>query len=139
MKRSAFILLAFLGLTLASCEFYAEEVIIVDYDPRDAFLGTFDTEEYSETFDSYAYYDMHIFKSGEYHHSVFIENFYGSGLDVIADVDGDRLIIPRQDVDGYEIRGSGRITGNRLSLSYTVIDFLDYSIPKDYVDVLAWR
>ena len=112
------IIASLLLITLASCEF---NYIEPRYDYRDRVTGSYDVEEYSETFNDYHYYAIHITKysSGR---TVYLNNFYDADLSVYAYLDGDKLTIPLQTVDGFEIEGVGTLHSSDMSLNYRVKD-----------------
>src|SRR5690349_8503087 len=74
-------------LVATSCEMYYVDPVPV-YDPRDQFVGSYDVNEYSSTYDEYWEYGVSIYKSSG---DIVIDNFYNSGLRVYANVNGDRL------------------------------------------------
>lgn len=113
---------------LTSCELYVVEPA---FDSRDLFTGDYHINEYSSTFDEYWEYSLSIYKSG-YGSDVMIENFYNSDLRVWATVSGNRISIPWQTVDGYEISGSGYINGRNLTLNYNVRDTYTKFPVKDF-------
>ncbi len=107
MKKLAFF--ASLLVLVSSCD-----VIVVNpqtYDARDRFIGTYQFEDYSTTYDEYWNYGVTIMKSG-YSNEIILNNFYNSGLNVYARVSGNRLTIPWQRIDGYELQGNGTVDGN---------------------------
>lgn len=57
--------------------------------------------------------------------NVVVNNFYGVGATVTGTVSGSSITIPSQLVNvnstGYTFSGSGQVTGNILTLSYTVV------------------
>lgn len=129
-------LISFTALVLlaTSCTFYDVEP---RYDSRDKFVGYYDVEEYSETYNDITFYEMRISKSG-YGREIYLNNFYGADIRVYATVSFDEIRIPYQVVDGYEIEGSGSIYRNELSLSYRVKDLYDDSV-SDFCETTAWR
>jgi hypothetical protein len=129
-------LISFAALILiaSSCTFYDVEP---RYDNRDKFVGYYDVEEYSETFDDITHYEMRISKSG-HDREVYLHNFYAADLLVYAIVSFDDIRIPFQVVDGYEIEGSGTLYRDELNLSYRVKDLYDNSF-SDYCETVAWR
>ena len=129
-------------LVFSACEVVVvEEPVIVVTDPRSFFTGSYGVDEYSETFDVHSDYNIRILKSADYVESVIISNFYGIGLQVLADVDlnGIDLYIPSQDVNGYRISGDGYLEGNRLILNYSVRDRFSNHPVTDYCSTVAWR
>jgi hypothetical protein len=121
-------------MVATSCTFYDVEP---RYDSRDKFVGYYDVEEYSETYNEITYYEMRISKS-RYSHEIYLDNFYGSEIRVFATVSFDDIRIPFQIVDGYEIEGSGTLYHNELNLTYRVKDTFDHSV-ADYCETVAWR
>jgi hypothetical protein len=122
---------------LASCD-----VIVVDpqpaYDQRDKFTGNYDIEEYSSTYDEYWEYGLSIYKSG-HGTDVMIDNFYNSGLRVYGNVSGNRVYIPWQTVDGFEIQGEGFLNGSKLTLTYQVRDTYEHHSPNDFCSATGWK
>ena len=128
------ILFAVLIVFASSCTFYDVEP---RYDSREKFLGYYDVEEFSETYNDVTYYEMRISKS-RYDREIYLDNFYAADLRVYATVSFDDIRIPFQIVDGYEIEGSGTLHRDELNLSYRVKDIYDNSI-ADYCETVAWR
>ena len=127
------ILLVILAAVFQACTVYDYES---EFDERDRIVGHYDVEEYSETFGEVTYYGIYITKSG-YGDKIYLENFYASDLRVYAILRYNRITIPYQLVDGYEIEGSGTIHGNELVLDYSVNDLYSHS-PIDYCETVAW-
>lgn len=128
------ILFTVLIVFASSCTFYDVEP---RYDSREKFLGYYDVEEFSETYNDVTYYEMRISKS-RYDREIYLDNFYAADLRVYATVSFDDIRIPFQIVDGYEIEGSGTLHRDELNLSYRVKDIYDNSI-ADYCETVAWR
>lgn len=84
-------------------------------------------EEYSETFNDYTYYSVHITKDYSSNDRIYLKNFYGANISVYAYVDYTKITIPNQVVNGYEIEGVGTLQGSNLSLNYRVKDLYHYS------------
>ena len=121
-------------LVASSCTFYDVEP---RYDMRDKFVGSYDVEEFSETYNEMTYYEMRLLKS-RYDREIYIDNFYASEIRVYATVSFDDIRIPFQIVDGYEIEGSGTLYHDELNLSYRVKDIYD-NTAADYCETVAWR
>ena len=132
MKR--LFLFGLLALVISGCDFYVVEPA---YDSRDRITGHYDAEEYSETYNDRIYYSIYIAKSAS-RDRVYIDNFYGSDIRVFAIVDYDRITIPYQVVDGYEIEGVGTFYGHYLSLNYRVKDIYNNSY-TDFCETEATR
>ena len=118
MKSIQWIPLVLLALVAMSCEVTVVEPVV--YDARDEFVGYLGVDEYSETFRKDSHYDIHITKAFGNH--VYIHNFYGVDIRVIAEVRGGRLVIPYQEVGPFEIEGSAYRSGNHIDFSYSVFD-----------------
>ncbi len=116
-----------------SCTFYNYES---ELDRRDRIVGYYEVEEYSETYDGYSWYSINISK-GRYYDELVINNFYGVGIGVYARLDFDKLVIPLQVRDGYEIEGVGRIFGNEIEFSYYVKDLYSNTF-TDFCETVAW-
>jgi hypothetical protein len=127
------IALSFTAFLLTSC--YIDS-IESRYDSRDRITGSYEVEEYSETYDDYTYYSFRVSKSS-YRDEVYFNNFYGADIRIYAVVSNDRITIPFQEENGYEIEGVGTIRGSEIHLSYTVKDLYDHSY-TDYCETVAW-
>lgn len=115
------------------------EVIIVEpvYDPRDKFVGDYEFEEYSETFDEVYNYHISIRKSSHDDTEVYIKNFYDASLKIYGWVDHDKITIPMQEVDMYEIEGTATYREGEITFFYTVYDLIEDS-PTDFCHGVAW-
>jgi hypothetical protein len=125
---------ALLALAISGCDIYVVEPA---YDSRDRITGHYDAEEYSETYNDLIFYSIYIVKAAT-RDRVYIDNFYGSDMRVLAMVDYDRITIPYQVVDGYEIEGVGTFYGHYLSLTYRVKDIYSNSY-TDFCETEATR
>jgi hypothetical protein len=113
------------------------ETIEPRYDSRDAIVGDYEAEEYSETYDDFTYYSFRIVKSS-YIDEIYFNNFYGVDIRIHAIIDYDQITIPFQVKDGYEVEGTGTIYGDEIRLNYYVKD--QYSnTRRDYCETVAWR
>jgi hypothetical protein len=119
---------------LTSC-FY-DESIDRDYDYRDNVVGYYEVQEYSQTYNDRTYYDIDITRSS-YRNEVFIHNFYAADISVRATVTDNRIRIPYQVVDGYEVEGSGTFNRNRIDFDYSVRDRYNNTV-TDYCESTAW-
>lgn len=134
--KKALLGISFLIL-ISSCDYVILEEI---YDPRDQFTGRFDTEEYSETLDTFTYYDVFIEKDADpYSNVVYLRNFYGADIEIFAEVNGNKLVIPRQRNGFYQIEGIGSIDRGDIVMSYTVEDTDPRSRFVDYCSTVAFR
>ncbi|MCG8386477.1 MAG: hypothetical protein MJA30_13100 [Cytophagales bacterium] len=138
MKR-ILLISAMAMVTLQGCFVTLVEEPVVVYDYRDDFVGSYQVEEYSETFNSYSEYPIYVVKAGGYPNSLYIENFYGLGLDIMVDIEGSRLYIPLQEVNGYRIEGNGRRVAGELHLDYSVYDRHNPGRRRDFCSAVAWR
>jgi hypothetical protein len=123
-------------LPLAGCN-----VTIVEprYDGRDRVTGYYDMEEYSQTYNDMTYYTVHVTKSAGDANEVWLSNFYSVDIRVYAYVHGNKITIPFQVVNGYEVEGVGTIhSDSSMDLNYTVKDQYKDS-PTDFCDTKAWR
>lgn len=122
---------------LGSCQ-----LIIYDevshYDNRDDLVGRYEIDEFSETTEHYYSYKIRIVKSCCDEDEVYIQNFYDVGLEVVAEFNGYKLIIPRQYIDDYEIEGTGRLEGSELTLSYIVRNRYQYP-SSDFLYFTGWQ
>ncbi len=122
-------------LLLASCNVYYAEP---RYDSRDQIVGSYDAEEYSDTYDESIYYSMIVSKSSHASDEIYLNNFCGSNIRVYAYLDYNSITIPFQIVDGYEIEGVGHISESDLSLSYRVKDRIS-NTRTDFCDTMLYR
>lgn len=122
-----------MALVLGSCELVVIEPV---YDPRNQRTGSYEVEEYSETGNSTYRYSMRLSKAGNY--ELWLNNFYDAGIQVRAELNGDKIFIPWQMHDGYEIEGVGTFYGDNLSLSYKVRDTYN-QYRSDFCKAEAWR
>ncbi|HEY8938324.1 MAG TPA: hypothetical protein VIM65_24050 [Cyclobacteriaceae bacterium] len=116
-----FILLGIVFLTLTACE-----INVIDptppYDFRNAIVGSYEMNEYSETYNDYLTYYITISKSSYSGYQVYLNNFYDAEISISAYADGNKITIPYQVVNGYEVEGVGTISGNTIYFSYRVRD-----------------
>lgn len=136
------LLLPLILLLMVSCDVVIVEEpvpVVVHTDYRDAFIGFYEVEEYDQTSGAYAEYTFSIAKSGYDAFTIYIDNFYGVGISVIAEVDGNDVFIPEQEIEGFHIEGSGYLDGNELVLNYTVHDHLDGHHGAHAYEAIGWR
>lgn len=119
-------------LFLGGCEIYIFEDPYVD--ERDLFIGNYHVDEYSQITEQHYTYNMTIRKACCNSREVKISNFYGIGITVKAIVNNNRLTIPLQLVGGYEIDGTGKMTYDRLELTYVVRNLFSRPVFTDFVD-----
>ena len=133
MKRLIFA--ASFLLVMASCDI---TIIEPRYDSRDKFVGYYSVEEYSETYNDYTHYSISISKDYNSSYIIYLHNFYGADISVHAQVDYNKITIPYQVVDGYEIEGVGTLSGADINLNYRVKDLYNNS-RTDFCEVWADR
>jgi len=126
--------LAAVLIGLSACDVY---VVEPRYDARDRFTGYYQVEEYSNTYDDYTYYSFNVYKDGYNASEIIISNFYAANIKVYAYVDGYHITIPYQVVNGYEIEGTGSLSGNDLFMDYSVNDLTTHTY-TDFCDTHAW-
>lgn len=132
MKRLVFFALL---IGLSGCEFYYYDPV---YDSRDPILGRYNVEEYSETYNEYTSFSVWIERSSNYSDEVWIDNFYAVNISVRAVINYDKLTIPRQVVNGYEVEGVGTVYASSISLNYRVKDLYNNS-RTDFLEATAYK
>ncbi|MFZ5971021.1 MAG: hypothetical protein ACOYXA_05475 [Bacteroidota bacterium] len=130
MKR---ISMLWVALLLFGCEVMVVEPIA---DPRDEVVGWYEVEEYSETYNVYTDYAIRITKAGN-GSDVYLHNFYGIELRVIGEVRNNKIFIPWQLVEGYEVEGIGTIQGTGIRFHFNVTDRYSDG-PTDFCEAEAW-
>jgi len=123
-------------LFLGGCEIYVFEEPHVD--DRNLFIGTYHVDEYSQVTEQSYTYSMTIQKSCCNSREIKINNFYGVGISVRAIVNDNRLTIPLQLVNGYEIDGTGKMLYDKLVLTYIVRDLNGGPVFTDFVEANGW-
>jgi hypothetical protein len=132
MKR--FIFFALL-IGLSACEFNYYDPV---YDDRDRIVGRYEMEEYSETYNDLTNYTLWIEHSNRSAGAIWIDNFYAVNIRVRATYSYDRITIPWQTVNGFEVEGTGTVYGSRIVFTYRVEDLYSNS-RADYLDATAYR
>ena len=117
MKRV--LLIGIVLISFTGCDVYLVEPRI---DRRDQVIGYYGMEEYSQTYLDYTYYSINITKGGYNSNTIYLNNFYGANISVVATLSYDRITIPSQYVDGYDIEGVGTVYGDHITFSYSVKD-----------------
>jgi len=130
--KKLFYLLLLIGLS--SCEVYFLDPA---YSKRDRIVGQYDVEEYSETYNDYTHYSIWIDKSNVYSDQIYINNFYGVDIRVVASISYNSITIHRQVVNGYEIEGVGTVYGDEIEFSYSVRDVVT-GTRTDFCEATAW-
>lgn len=127
------LLLLMTTLVLMSCEIMVVEPV---YDERNRVTGTYQVEEYSQTYNDYIQFTIYIRKTIGYSNEIVIENFYNANIDVRATVTDGKIYIGRQLVNGYEIEGVGTLYFDEIRFTYRVRDTY-YNKPTDFCEATA--
>jgi hypothetical protein len=116
------------------------DIVVVDpYDDRvNLTPGSYQVEEYSQTYEQHFQYSVWISHCGDGSHSVYIENFYNEGLLVKAEIIGRKIYVRRQYVEDYRVEGVGTITSHSIQMDYSVTDLYS-NAPTDFCEAtLYW-
>ena len=104
-----------LGIVLATASCKKDET-----PDRDKFLGAYTVvETCGSGNDSY---DITIIESGTAENAVIIVNLYDFGAQISATVSGNNITIPSSTTGGITYSGNGTISGNTLTVTFTVSD-----------------
>ena len=122
-----------MGMMITSC---TVDNVEPRYDERDRLVGYYEVEEYSDTYRDFTYYTMRISKS-PYYNEIYLDNFYAANIRVRAVLEYDRIRIPFQIVDGYEVDGTGTFYGSEINFTYRVKDRYSNSY-TDFCETRAW-
>ena len=125
-------------ISLASCEIYFYDDPNNGWDDRDLFIGNYEMQEYSEATEQYYSYSIRIQKSCCRSDEIKISNFYGADIKVKALVYVNKVTIPRQVVDGYEVEGTGKMINGKLNLTFIVRDLRSQPAFTDFLDAEGW-
>ncbi len=135
MKKLSYL---FLLLALSGCEIYIfDDPGYETYDQREFFTGRYEVQEYSFTYENHYTYQMSISVVWNSPNEVALDGLYGLYQPVYAVVDYDKLTIPLQQQDDYEIEGTGKLRGSRLELNYVVRDLLQQPVVSDFLEAEA--
>lgn len=102
---------AILAVTLYRCE----------TDTNTSLEGSWKVQESHSYIGQYTFY-VTIGANPDDPSVVYIDNFMrmGSGKEVYANVSGDNITLPSQDINGHTVEGSGTVVNNnRLEFSFT--------------------
>jgi hypothetical protein len=108
------ILFLILCIILMSAECNKDEV----QPDRDKFLGTYGVVETCG--EGNQSYDIRIDKSSQGGNFILIYNLYDEDLTINATVSGSNITIPVQVFEGVTYSGSGSISGNNLTISFSI-------------------
>jgi len=122
-------------ILLTGCHIVVEEV----YSPAGRLVGSYEVDEWSETLDAQAYYEIFIHDDPYSPDIIYINNFYDSGIEVWAKVNGSRVRIPLQVAGPYEIEGSGSYYGGELNINYSVLDLYSHSGFTDFCNAICLK
>jgi hypothetical protein len=138
MKKLGFLFI--LAAIVSACGDYYEGNNYVQprNDIRDRVVGSYDVEEFSNTYNDYVYYNINVWKDSYSSDVVYIDDFYVENLRIKAIVNSDRISIPYQVIQGYEVEGNGHVYRDELQLNYSVRD-LHSNAFTDYCDTRAYR
>ncbi len=125
-----------LAVLLSGCDI---DIYDTPYDPRQNFVGYYEAEEFSETYGVVSYYELDILTDNDpYSNRIYLRNFYGYPIEVFARVSGNRFTIPRQEIDGLIIQGTGRVNGNEIAMTYSVQDLADRRAVTDFCNTVLY-
>ena len=136
MKTTIAVLFGSMLIWVTSCEVYVVDEPIRD--DRNKFIGSYRIEEYSDTYSQITEYSISISKSRYNNNVIYIDNFYAVGIRIRAEVSGDRVIIPYQIINDYEIEGEGWYSYHEIEFDYIVTDLQRFRLRTDYCSAVAW-
>lgn len=93
-------------------------------DPRGAFVGTWVCDEESQLFGNNTY-SVDINMHSSITNRIVIDNFYNLGFQeshAQVDVSGNNMTIFFQNINGFDVSGSGVLATNKINLTYTADD-----------------
>lgn len=134
MKTIKLLLILFIFL-ISGCHIVIEEV----YSPSSRIVGTYEVDEWSETLGAQAYFDIFIHDDAYSPEIIYINNFYDSGIEVWAKVNGSRIRIPLQTAGPYEIEGNGTYFDGELNIDYSVRDLYSHAGFIDYCNAICLK
>jgi hypothetical protein len=109
------------------------------YSPATRIAGSYEVEEWSESLGIQTYFEIYIYMDHYDSDIVYIRNFYDVGIDVLAEVYGNRIRIPIQVVGQYEIHGSGSYYAGEISIDYSVRDIYNPTGFTDFCSAICFR
>ncbi|MDH5367069.1 MAG: hypothetical protein OEW67_08790 [Cyclobacteriaceae bacterium] len=127
-----------LVFALSGCEIIIQNEGAIYIDNRDKFLGNYRIEEFSDTYNEISEYSIYISKSLQDADVIYIDNFYGVNIDIFVIVSGNKMTIPLQEINNYEIEGEGWYEYDKLHFDYVVRDLTRYHVINDYCSAVAW-
>lgn len=116
MKTSKLFVIS-LGLMISGCNLLIEENQL---DNIDEITGFYEVDEWSETLDAGSFFQLTIYRNSQRSGKIYLENFYNAGIEVMAEVNGYKIQIPRQQIGYYEIEGMGSYYEGELTMTYSV-------------------
>lgn len=107
-------------LVLNSCEFVEQVDPDGNDDPRDNIVDTWRSTEISDIYGKSSYL-VDIAKEPQDSTGLILSNFYNLGVDAEVDgtLNGSKIIIPLQVVDGNQITGEGIISPDYQDIDFT--------------------
>jgi hypothetical protein len=120
---------------ISGCHIVVEEV----YSPASRLVGSYEVDEWSETLAAQAYFDIFIHDDPYSADIIYINNFYDSGIEVWAKVNGSRVYIPLQTAGPYEIEGNGTYYNGELNIDYSVLDLYSHIGFTDYCNAICLK
>ncbi len=129
------LLSAILVMLFTGCHIVVEDV----YTPARRLVGSYEVDEWSETLAAQAYFDIFIHDDPYSPEIIYINNFYDSGIEIWAKVNGSRVRIPLQVAGPYEIEGSGSYYAGELNIDYSVRDLYSHTGFTDYCNAICLK
>jgi hypothetical protein len=126
--------LIIVSFALISCGDYYSETRV---DFRDRMTGSYEVEEFSDTYHEYVHYSMYVSKDRGSRDVIYFDDFYTENVQVYAIVANDHIDIPFQIANGYEIEGHGSYYHGEFRLDYSVKDRYSNSL-TDYCQTVAY-
>ncbi len=120
---------------ISGCHIIVEDV----YFPANRLVGNYEVDEWSETLGAQVYFNIFIHKDPYDPDIIYIDNFYNAGIEVIADVNGSKIIIPLQIIGAYEIEGIGSYYNGELTMDYSVRDIYYQGSYIDYCNAICLK
>jgi hypothetical protein len=111
VTRNLIVFIALLTITLSGC--FQDDL----GDIRENITGTWRCQEESALFEV-QYYDVQISKDTDDEQGIIVYNFFDSKMNVRVEINGNSLTIPLQEIDGWEISGTGEISDNFEKISW---------------------
>ena len=124
-----------LMILFTGCHIVVEDV----YTPASRLVGSYEVDEWSETLGAQAYFSIFNHDDPYSPDIIYINNFYDSGIEILAKVNGSRVRIPLQVAGPYEIEGSGSYYAGELNIDYSVRDLYSHTGFTDYCNAICLK